>query len=70
LKIIGFNQNQDQSGSSLEKLCHWREVFNRGEHLVKNWQRGIYFVVPILKSHKGYVTAFDSNGWIKLGFYL
>ena len=47
---------------SLEKLGYWREVYNRAAHLAKNWQQGIYSIAPILKGHKGKITAFDSDG--------
>ena len=49
-------------GETLEKLGFWREVYNRAEHLLKNWRNGIYAVAPILKGHKGKITAFDSDG--------
>ena len=45
-------------------LCHWRNIFNRAEHLLKNWRNSIYYVAPVLKGHKGQVTAFDSNGTV------
>ena len=45
-----------------ESLCKWREIFNRAQHLEKNWKTVIYFVAPILKGHRGAVSSFDSNG--------
>ncbi len=30
---------------------------------MKNWQQGIYSIAPILKGHKGKITAFDSDGF-------
>ena len=47
---------------TLEQLGYWREVYNRAEHLIKNWKMGIYSIAPILKGHKGKITAFDSDG--------
>ena len=46
----------------LEELCYYRDIFNRAEHLLKNWKTGIYFIPPVIKLHKGQVSAFDSNG--------
>ena len=37
-------------------------MFNRARHLERNWRNGVYFVCPVLKGHKGCVSAFDSNG--------
>ena len=54
---------------TLEQLGYWREIYNRAEHLIKNWKMGIYSIAPILKGHKGKITAFDSDG-LYLYFYL
>lgn len=34
----------------------------KAKHLIKNWINGHYTVGPILKAHKGRITAFDSDG--------
>lgn len=36
-------------------------------HLIRNWKYGRYAVGPILKGHKGRISAFDSNG--KLSYF-
>ena len=46
----------------LEVLCFWRNVFNRAEHLMRNWRSGVYFIPPTMKTHNGFVSAFDSDG--------
>ena len=54
---------------SLDKLGFWREVYNRAEHLIRNWRSGVYVIAPILKGHKGKISAFDSDGldFLKIG---
>ncbi len=32
--------------------------------MLKNWKNGYYTIGPILKGHKGRITAFDCDGYI------
>ena len=34
----------------------------RSKHLLRNWRNGYYTVGPVLKGHKGRITAFDCDG--------
>ena len=55
-----------KDGETLEKLNEWRQCYNRTEHLLKNWKTGVYHVAQIPRGHKSTITAFDSNGIMRL----
>jgi hypothetical protein len=58
--------HENDSNNLMLKPCYWREVFNRAEHLLRNWRNGSYYIPPILKAHKGAVSACDANSKIKI----
>ena len=46
----------------LSPICKWKHVYLRMHHLTRNWDKGRFFVSPILRGHKQRVSAIDSNG--------
>lgn len=51
----------------LSPICQWKHIFLRMTHLNKNWARGRYNVLPILRGHNDKVTCMDcqGNAWKK-----
>ncbi|XP_025105940.1 F-box/WD repeat-containing protein 7-like isoform X2 [Pomacea canaliculata] len=47
----------------LSPICQWKHIFLRMTHLNKNWARGRYNVLPILRGHNDKVTCMDCQDY-------